>query len=465
MQFRILAIDDEAMALETVRLVLVSETDIEMQTTNSFEEAIRLVRAEPNGFAVILIDFKMPKMDGAQLTRALLTINPNLQIVMHSGDLRRETLKASYAAGIRDFIDKDTDPVEFRARIRQLCRKFEDTVQTFEPQDLPDENEKLIRSINMIGKSKVLADVATLVHQVASSTCNVLVHGESGTGKELVARAIHRNSSRRQKPFVAINVGAIADNLIESDLFGHERGAFTGAEKAKVGKLKLADGGTLFLDEIGDMKLELQVKLLRFLQEGEIQPVGSVRSEKVDVRVVAATHVDLEEAVRIGKFREDLFYRLNVVKISIPPLRERPEDIKPLIAHFQSAFRGEHKTILMKTIRYLEHYQWKGNIRELENEMERLMTIVPASRIEPDHLSSKFFADQHHRSTQLFDRSYPEFVAWLEGKEREYLLANLAKSSSLRDAVKNRLKAPLGTIHGRLQKLGIKRSEEREKTI
>lgn len=173
---------------------------------------------------------------------------------------------------------------------------------------------------------------------------------------------------------MAINVGAIADNLIESDLFGHERGAFTGAEKAKVGKLKLADGGTLFLDEIGDMKLELQVKLLRFLQEGEIQPVGSVRSEKVDVRVVAATHVDLEEAVRAGKFREDLFYRLNVVKISIPSLRERPEDIRPLVAHFQSAFKGEHKTILMKTIRYLEHYQWKGNIRELENEMERLIS-------------------------------------------------------------------------------------------
>lgn len=465
MQFRILAVDDEAMSLETLRLVLSPEPDIEIQTTDCFEEAIRFVRAEPNGFAVILIDFKMPKMDGAQLTRALLTINPNLQVVMHSGDLRRETLKASYAAGIRDFIDKDTDPVEFRARIRQLCRKFEDTVQTFESQEVPDENEKQIRSINMIGKSKALADVATLVQQVASSTCNVLIQGESGTGKELVARAIHRNSSRRQKPFVAINVGAIAENLIESDLFGHERGAFTGADKAKIGKLKLADGGTVFLDEIGDMKLELQVKLLRFLQEGEIQPVGSVRSEKVDVRVVAASHVDLEEAVRIGKFREDLFYRLNVVKVFVPPLRERPEDIRPLIAHFQSAFKGEHKTILMKTVRYLEQYQWKGNIRELENEMERLMTIVPASRIEPDHLSSKFFSEQPQRLGQLFDCSYPEFVTWLEGKEREYLVANLAKSNSLRDAVKNRLKAPLGTIHGRLQKLGIRRSEEREKTI
>ncbi len=465
MRFRILAVDDESLALETTKHLLASERDIEVRTASSFDEAIRLVRAEPNAFAVVLLDFTMPKMDGAQLAKALLAINSTLQIVMYSGDMRRETLKTSYASGITDFIDKDTDPLEFRSRIRQLCRKFQDTVQTFECESHADENQDLIRSINMVGRSQPLAEVATLTHQVAATSCNVLIHGESGTGKELVARAIHKNSSRRQKPFVAINIGAISDNLLESDLFGHERGAFTGADKMKVGKLKLADGGTVFLDEIGDMKLELQVKLLRFLQEGEIQPVGAVRSEKLDVRVVAASHVDLEEAVRLGKFREDLFYRLNVVKISVPPLRERPEDIQPLIAHFKTAFAGEHKTILMKTIRYLEQYPWRGNIRELENEMERLMTIVPSIRIEPSHLSSKFFVAHDVSSSKQFDCSYPEFVTWLEGKERDYLVANLAKSSSLRDAVKRRLKAPLGTIHGRLRKLGINGGEVNDQSV
>jgi DNA-binding NtrC family response regulator len=465
MPFKILVVDDERMALETTKLLLEPETDLIVQTTDSTAEAIRLIRAEPNGYAVVLLDFTMPGKDGASVAKLMLSINPHLQIVMNSGDKSRETLKLSYSVGITDFIEKDTDPSEFRARIKQLCKKFEDTAQTLEPIETADDRTKLIRSINMIGTSQAMADVATLVLQVASTSCNVLIHGESGTGKELVARAIHKNSSRRQKPFVAINVAAIAENLIESDLFGHERGAFTGAEKTKIGKLKLADGGTVFLDEIGDMKPELQVKLLRFLQEGEIQAVGAVKSEKVDVRVIAASHVDLENAVEQNKFREDLFYRLNVVKISIPPLRDRPEDIRPLVVHFQKAFQAESKTILVKTLRYLESYPWRGNIRELENEMERLMTIVPASRIEPAHLSSKFFAGHEPKRTGEFDCTYPEFVSWLEQRERDYINTNLSKSSSLRDAVRQRMKAPLATIYGRMKKLGIKGNEKHEQSV
>jgi DNA-binding NtrC family response regulator len=465
MSFKILVVDDELMDLETTKLLLESETDLIVQTTNDTDEAIRCIRSDPNGYAVVLLDFQMPGKDGVSLAKQMLALNPYLQIVMNSGDKSREALKKSFAVGVADFIEKDTDPNEFRSRIRQLCKKFEETVQTFELSPSGDEREELIRSIGMVGKSHAMADVATLVHQVAPKDCNVLIHGESGTGKELIARAIHKNSLRRQKPFVAINVGAIQDGLLESDLFGHERGAFTGADRAKVGKLKLADGGTVFLDEIGDMKIELQVKLLRFLQEGEIHPVGSVKTEKVDVRVVAASHVDLETAVLQGKFREDLFYRLNVVKITIPPLRARPEDIQPLIAHFQKVFEAENKIILMKTIRYLEHYPWKGNIRELENEMERLMTIVPANRIEPSHLSSKFFFEHANQRLGEFDCTYPEFISGLEQRERDYIVANLSKSSSLRDAVKQRMKAPLGTIYGRMKKLGIKGGETYEQSI
>lgn len=465
MPFKVLVVDDELRDLETTKLILEREADLLVQTTNNPDEAARRIRSEPNGYAVVLLDLKMPGKDGVQLAKQLLAINSHLQIVMNSGDKSREALKQSYAVGIADFIEKDMDPNEFRSRIRQLCKKFEETVQTFELANTNDENEELIRSIAMVGKSQQMADVATLVHQVAPKDCNVLIQGESGTGKELIARAIHKNSLRKQKTFVAINVGAIPENLLESDLFGHERGAFTGADRAKVGKLKLADGGTVFLDEIGDMKPDLQVKLLRFLQEGEIHPVGSVKTEKIDVRVVAASHVDLEKAVVLGKFREDLFYRLNVVKITVPPLRARPEDIRPLIAHFQMAFGAERKTILMKTVRYLERYPWKGNIRELENEMERLMTIVPANRIEPGHLSSKFFLDHEHQRSGDFDCTYPEFIAHLEEREREYIVANLTKSSSLREAVKQRMKAPLATIYGRMKKLGIKGGESYEQTI
>lgn len=465
MAFRILVVDDEQMALETTKLVLAPDTDLEVITTNSPDEAYGKVRAEPNGFAVVLLDLKMPGKDGVTLAKQMLALNPHIQIVMNSGDLSREALKQSYAAGVTDFIEKDTDPNLFRTRIRQLCKKFEETAQEFNCVQIPDEREKLIRSIDMVGKSAAMADVANLVLQAAPSDCNVLIQGESGTGKELVARALHRNSSRKQKPFVAINVGAIPETLLESDLFGHEQGAFTGANRAKIGKLKLADGGTVFLDEIGDMKLDLQVKLLRFLQEGEIHPVGSIRTEKVNVRVIAASHVNLEEAVAQGKFRQDLFYRLNVVKIEVPPLRARPEDIRPLIAHFQKIFASENKTILMKTVHYLERYPWKGNIRELQNELERLMTIVPANRIEPEHLSSKFFANYEREHFNLFDRTYPEFLTWLEQQEREYLVKNLSKSNSLRNAVKQRMKAPLGTIYGRMKKLGIKTGDSHEQKL
>lgn len=462
MAFKILVVDDEQMALETTKLLLEPEADLEVQTTDNPDDAYRRIRAEPNGYAVVLLDLKMPGKDGAVLAKQMLAVNPHLQIVMNSGDLSREALKLSYAAGVTDFIEKDSDPTAFRTRIRQLCKKFEETAQAFQHSETADEFEQAIQSIGMIGRSRAIADVANLVLQAARSDCNVLIHGESGTGKELIARALHKHSLRRQKPFVAINVGAIPENLLESDLFGHERGAFTGADRTKIGKLKLADGGTVFLDEIGDMKTELQVKLLRFLQEGEIQSVGSMRTEKINVRVVAASHVDLEKAVAAGKFRQDLFYRLNVLKISVPPLRARPEDIRPLIAHFQKAFQGESKTILMKTVRYMERYPWPGNIRELENEMERLMSVIPSSRIEPEHLSGKLFAEHEREQSDQFDCTYPEFLTWLEQREREYIVANLAKSSSLRDAVKHRMRAPLATIYGRMKKLGIKTGETNE---
>lgn len=464
MAFKILVVDDEELALSTAKHTLKDESDLEVHTASDANAALAMVKAAPGDYAVILLDYQMPNKDGATLTKEILAINPNLIVAINSGDYSREALKNCFAAGATDFIEKETSPEDFREKVRLFCKKFEETAEEFR-EPTADENRSIIESIGMVGRSQALADVARLVQLVAPRDCTVLIHGESGTGKELIARAVHNKSNRRQRPFIAINVGAIPEALIESDLFGHERGAFTGADRAKIGKLKLADTGTVFLDEIADLKPELQVKLLRFLQEGEIQPVGATNITRVDVRVVAASHKDLEEAVRQGKFREDLFYRLNVVKVQIPPLRARPDDIQPLIAHFQRQFDGEGKTILMKTVRLMERFPWRGNIRELQNEMERLMSIIPSQRIRPEHLSSKFFQDFSPMPTDFYDCTYEELMARFEDSERKYLIANLAKSSSVREAAKHRMKTPYATVYGRMKKLGIVTGGENEEAI
>lgn len=464
MAFKILVVDDEELALSTAQHSLKDESDLEVHTASDAATALSMVKAAPSDYAVVLLDYQMPDKDGATLTKEILAINPNLIVAINSGDYSREALKKCFAAGATDFIEKETAPEDFREKVRLFCKKFEETAEEFR-EPTPDESRSIIESIGMIGRSQALAEVARLVQLVAPRDCTVLIHGESGTGKELIARAVHNKSNRRRRPFVAINVAAIPESLIESDLFGHERGAFTGADRAKIGKLKLADTGTVFLDEIADLKPELQVKLLRFLQEGEIQPVGATNVTRVDVRVVAASHKDLEEAVRQGKFREDLFYRLNVVKVQIPPLRARPDDIQPLIAHFQRQFDGEGKTILMKTVRLMERFPWRGNVRELQNEMERLMSIIPSQRIRPEHLSSKFFQDFSSIPTDFYDCTYEELMARFEDSERKYLSANLAKSSSVREAAKHRMKIPYATVYGRMKKLGIVTGGENEEAL
>ena len=458
---KILAVDDEQVALDTIQYNLRSEADLEIVMAKSADYAIKLIKANPHGYAVVIMDLKMPGKDGAEAAREMLELNPQLIIVINSGDDTREALKKCIASGVVDFVEKDMAPTEFRLRIRQFCKKFEETAQLFSPKPKND-NSQIIQSIDMFGRSQAMADVATLIQNAAPTDCSILINGESGVGKELIARAIHKLSHRRQRPFVAINMAAIAENLAESDLFGHERGAFTGADKQKPGKFKLADGGTIFMDEIADLRMDLQVKLLRVLQEGELWPVGSTQPIKINVRVVAASHADLKKAVAAGRFREDLFYRLDVVKISVPPLRDRPEDIQSLIEYFQKLYRGESKTILMKTIRLMERYPWPGNVRELENEMEKLMTVIPSRKIEPTHLSGKFFEETSSSHAQSMDCSYDEYVAYLEELEKKYLVYNRSKSSSLREAARHRMKAPHGTIYGRMKKLGITQEESNE---
>lgn len=374
--YKILVVDNESADLEVTKLLLSSDPDFEIQTQEDAETAIEIIRQRPNDFAAIVLDYHMPK-DGLQTAQAMFAINPHLQIAILSADQTREALKKSIQIGVKSFIDKDEDGEVISSVVRGLCEKWKSQAEVFIHTDdkANASNRDLISSSGLVGQSAKLADTIRMVKKAGRIDCNVIIQGESGTGKELIARAIHNSSKRKSKPFVAINVNAIPENLAESELFGHVKGAFTGADQTNTGKLLSANGGTLFLDEIGDLKPEIQVKLLRVLQERKVMPVGGTKSFDLDVRIVTATHIDLEKAINEGRFREDLFYRLHVLPINLAPLRDRPEDIQPLIFHFLKLYKGSHIEFLAKTIRMLECYQWRGNIRELENEIQKLVGL------------------------------------------------------------------------------------------
>ena len=309
----------------------------------------------------------------------------------------REAPISCLKAGVSDFIQKDEPLDKIIARIRSNFRKFDELSRVvtskstqYQSHQKEFEEASLISKLGMVGCSASMASVAQKVLTLSKNggdKSTILIRGESGTGKELVARAIHENSSRKAKLRIDINCASIPEGLLESELFGHEKGAFTGADKKRLGKFQVATGGTIFLDEIGEMPKELQAKLLRVLQEKTIEPIGSNSPIPVDVRVIAATHVNLEEKVESGEFREDLFYRLNQIPLFIPSLRERPEDIPPLVTHFMDKHSGrEKKKLMYKTLQYLKSYQWNGNIRELENTIKQLVVLTPSDEIRPEHL-------------------------------------------------------------------------------
>lgn len=337
---KILLVDDDQMIAEDFKRTLASEPMFELSWVSSGAEAIKAISKTPRGYSVIIMDYLMPKMDGAETTKELLKINPDLLIAMYSGDQTREAIKTSHSAGAVEFLDKGISQSRLIESLKSFCKKFEDTYQVLQSEDSPNQLEEVIKSVGMIGRSPKLAETARIIKSAAPSDCNVVIFGETGTGKELIARAIHNLSLRKTRPFIPINVATLSPELFESEMFGHIKGSFTGAVTDKVGKFKLAHGGTIFLDEIAELKPDLQARLLRVLQDGDFFPVGSNKPEKVDVRVIAASNIELEKAVKAGNFREDLFYRLNVLKIKTYPLRERIEDIRPLVLFFQRKHKG-----------------------------------------------------------------------------------------------------------------------------
>jgi DNA-binding NtrC family response regulator len=384
---RILVVDDDAHAREVLVFAL-RRHGYDVTERGAPEDALRACRED--AFDVLFTDLKMPVMDGVTLFRHARAIRPNLIGIVVTGHGTIDSAVRALREGLFDYITKPFLVDEVVAALQRAL----------EFRRLRDENKSLKQQLQtkyhydrFLGHSEPMTRVFSLIERVAETDSTVLILGESGTGKELVARTIHFNGPRAEKPLVPVNCGAIPDTLLESELFGHERGAFTGAHATRIGRFELADGGTIFLDEIGDMTQALQVKLLRVLQERCFERVGGAKPIQVDVRVLAATNRDLETAVREGRFREDLYYRLNVIPIVVPPLRDRTDDIPLLFEHFLDTCNAQKRKavtgIAPDAMRRLVNYPWPGNVRELENLVERLVILKGQGTITLEDLPDK----------------------------------------------------------------------------
>jgi len=373
----VLVVDDEPAVLEAFESIL--EERFKVLTARGGKEALGIIAKEP--VDLVFLDIAMPDMDGMQVLRKIKEYDENLCVIMATAtDSARKAVEA-IQLGAFNYIAKPFDVEE----VMTLALKAV-------------EQEKWLEEIgfdNIIGKSKKIREIFKIIEKVSENDATILISGESGTGKELVARAVHFNSPRKQKPFIPINCAGIPENLLESELFGHEKGAFTDAVGQKLGMLELASEGTLFLDEISSLRLEMQAKLLRALEEKEIRRVGGTKIIKVDVRIVSATNINLKKAVEEGKFRQDLYYRLNVVPIQLPSLRERKEDIPLLIEYFlqryNQFFRKKIEGLTKEAMEYLIQYDWPGNIRELKNVIERLVALSDGGVITPKELPFDIF--------------------------------------------------------------------------
>ena len=380
MKTRVLVIDDEAGIRDHMRMILEYE-GYECLVAPLAEEGIAAFERERPD--VVFLDVKMPGMDGIEALRKLREIDDEIPVVMISGHGTASTGFEASKAGAFTFIEKPFGTETVLVAIRNALKV----------KGLERENVELRRALapryEMVGASPALRQVQESIQKAAPTNATVLILGESGVGKELVARAIHRNSLRAKERFVQVNCAAIPEELIESELFGHEKGSFTGATEKQIGKFEQADRGTIFLDEVGDMSAKTQAKVLRVLQEGEVERLGSAKTIKVDVRVIAATNKNLEEEIARGTFREDLYFRISVIPIPIPPLRERPEDIPGLVTHFVDLLSRENNRkapkVTPQALDFLKQQRWKGNIRELRNTVERIL-IMAGDRVDVDDL-------------------------------------------------------------------------------
>ena len=449
---RILVVDDEKSMRDLLSITLGKE-GYDVLTAAGGEPAIEALHRE--SVDAVITDLRMPKVDGLQVLRVAKEISPDMAVIVITAVASTETAVEAMKLGAYDYITKPFKLDEVNLIVRNALER----------KRLRDENLYLRRQLetqhrfeNIIGKSHVIAEVFDTIRKIADSPSTAMVTGESGTGKELVARAIHFNSFRRDKPFVSVNCGAIPEGLMESELFGHVRGAFTGAVSNKVGLFSAAEAGTLFLDEITEIPALLQVKLLRAIQVREIRRVGDTKDIKTDVRLIAASNRNLEEAVQEGILREDLFYRLNVIPIQLPPLRERREDIPLLVAHFLQKFSKELgkdvRAVTPEAMAVLERYRWPGNIRELENVLERAIVLGAGDMLGIDALPESVRRERPVKGLDSVD--LPEdgldLEATLDAIESRYLQRALDKTGGVQTKAADLLKMTFRQFRYKLQK-------------
>ena len=448
----VLIIDDEAAIRESLETLLEME-GYSVECAGSGEEG--LARIGEQSFDLILLDLALPDRNGLDLLMDLRLQEPQLSIMMITAYGTVENAVKAMQGGAANFIQKPWDNEKLLADVRAAVARHR----------AEEENVQLKRALkqrynfeNIVGKSEPMLKIFDLVAQVAPSRSTVLLQGESGTGKELIAKAIHLNSPRRDRPFVPVNTGSMPPDLLESTLFGHVKGAFTSAIASKKGLFEIADRGTLFLDEIGTMSMDTQSKILRVLQDRKFMHLGGVHELQVDVRIIAATNVDLRQQVKDGKFREDLFYRLNVITIDLPPLRQRKEDIPLLVDFFLDKFSQENerprRRINTEALRPLVAYSWPGNVRELENVMERAVVLSSGTEVGiellPDSLTGKgtaFPVLEHRADASLFDI--------MEDCERHIIIDMLDKCSGNQTEAADRFHVPLSTLNQKIKRLNI----------
>lgn len=381
---RILIADDDENIRKSLSELLTGD-GYYVQTVEDGHAAIEAIVYDQ--WDLVLLDLKMPKMDGLEVLRRIKQSGSDVDVVVITGYSTVENAVAAMKSGAADYIMKPFTPDEIRIRMSNIINR---RLITAENIYLRRELEERLEFENIIGKSSAMQEIFRLIEKVAPTDSTILIRGQSGTGKELIARAIHQHSLRRDRKFIAVDCGALPENLLESELFGHVKGSFTGAVVTKSGLLEVADGGTFFLDEVGDLSPGMQAKMLRVLQEKEFRQVGGVKNIKVDVRLVAATNQDLEAMIKKGMFREDLFYRINIVPISLPPLRERQEDIPLLANHFLKVYNERRnkriKGFTPEALRMLVDFHWPGNVRELENIIDRMVIMSDCDVIDVEHV-------------------------------------------------------------------------------
>jgi two-component system response regulator PilR (NtrC family) len=456
---RILVVDDEKSIQEFLRLLL-EEGGYEVTTASSMEEGRKIFFGD--NFDLVLCDIIMPDGNGLDLLREMKAHNIRSSVIMMTAYTSTKSAIEAMKRGAYDYISKPFDVEELKVVVQKALEKTE----------LVDENVYLRRELeqkyqfsNIIGRSRPMKEIFALIERVAKTNSTVLLEGESGTGKELIARAIHYQSPRSSHRFLSVNCGALPENLLESELFGHERGAFTGAVRQKKGLFRESHQGSLFLDEIGEMSLAMQVKLLRALQEKKVRRVGGHQEESVDTRIIAATNQDLQEKIENNEFREDLFYRINVIPIRLPPLRERREDIPLLVDYFikkTSKDMGiEPKRISVEAMRVLEGYFWPGNVRELENVIERALALSTDENISLDDIPMQLVqgGTKHPSSVEIPDEGL-DLENYLDGIRRQVMGQALSRCDGVQTQAAELLGMTFRSFRYYAKKMGLTRSLE-----